>query len=307
MTTLRLPLEIWGIVCELMDSPAFSRDTLLALCKVSKGVAQVAQPVLYRTYDFGEGLDDGKKHLRFLRSILNNTRLAAAVRVVMLDHWVSDIEPHKDKLVEVYGRIAARLGFNTEVFPVGLGFEETEHGLPVRMPAIIQLLLPLLPNLRCLSVTTRHEDHALELLGNLHAVGILEPFASVERLSLSHGDTEMGFTLLDCGPLLALTPNVTTLHLMQCCGVSSDNGGADNEAQKAAVLTNALQRCMPAGIKTLNLNYCNFEHRDLRALLASCPRLERFRYISGGDVATRRTARLATTNSSSPWPPPRPR
>ncbi|KAK7954312.1 hypothetical protein PG988_015006 [Apiospora saccharicola] len=300
MKTLQLPLEIWGIVCEqladenyrqpgnptsmLMDNPASRRDTLLALCRVSKGVAQVAQPVLFRTYDFGEGMNNGKKHLRFLRNILDNPRLAAAVRIVMLDHWVCDIEPHKDELVEVYGRIAARLGFDAGAFAVELDFEENEHGLPTRVPAIIQLLPALLPNLRYLSVTTRHEDDALELLGDLRKAGVLKPFASLEHLTLRHGDTEMGFTLLDCGPLLALTPNVTTLHLMQCRGVSSDDGGADSEEQKAVVLTNALQRCMPTGLKTLDLDCCNLEHRDLRALLANCPHLERFHYYSGGSI-----------------------
>ncbi|KAK8135967.1 hypothetical protein PG984_003907 [Apiospora sp. TS-2023a] len=300
MKTVQLPLEIWGIVCEqladenyrqhgnptsmLMDNLSGSRDTLLALCRVSKGVAQVAQPVLFRTYDFGEGMNDAKKHLRFLRSILDNVRLAAAVRVVMLDHWVCDIEPHKDELVEVYGRIAARLGFDADAFPVELDFEENEHGLPTRVPAIIQLLPPLLPNLRYLSVTTRHEDDALELLSDLRKAGVLKPFISMKHLTLRHGDTEMGFTLLDCGPLLALTPKVTTLHLMQCRGVSSDDGGADSEEQKAVALTNALQRYMPAGIKVLDLDYCNLEQRDLRALLANCSHLERFTYFSGGSI-----------------------
>ncbi|KAK7934713.1 F-box-like domain-containing protein [Apiospora marii] len=306
MKTLQLPLEIWGIVCEQLadehfrqpgnptsmstDNPAGRRETLLALCLVSKGVAQMAQRVLFRTYDFGEGLNDGKKHLRFLRSLLDNARLAAAVRVVMLDHWICDIEPHRDELVAVYGRVAARLGFDAAAFPVALDFEENEHGLATRVPAIMQLLLPLLPNLRYLSVTTRHEEDALKLLSDLREAGVLQPFASVERLTLRHGDTEMGFALLDCAPLLTLTPNATTLHLMQCRGVGGSEDGdggstdTDSEDQKAAVLTNALRRCMPARIKTLDLDYCNLEHRDLRALLASCPRLERFSYYSGGAI-----------------------
>ena len=268
----------------LMDNPAGRRETLLDLCRVSKGVARVAQPVLFRTYDFGEGLNDGKKHLRFLRSVLDNPRLAAAVRVVMFDHWISDIEPHKDELVELYGRVAARLGFDADAFPVELDFDEDEYGVLTRVPGIMQLLLPLLPNLRCLSVTTRHEEHALELLRDLREASVLKPFAAVEHLTLCHGDTADGFIMLDCAPLLALTPNVTTLNLHRCCAAGPTDGGTDSEEQKAVVLTNVLQRCMPAGITTLNLDHCNFEHPDLRALLASCPHLERFHYYSGGAI-----------------------
>ncbi|KAK7967196.1 F-box-like domain-containing protein [Apiospora aurea] len=290
--TPRLPLEIWGVVCEqladenfrepgeptgvLVGNNAAARQTLLTLCEVSKGLARVAQPVLFRTYDFGEGRNDGKKHVRFLRSILDNPRLAASVRAVMLDHWVHDLD--KDEQAAMYGRIADRLGFDTGAFPLDELEEDGPHGLPQRVPTIILLLLPLLPNLTHLTVTTRHEEHALEILDRLHRTGAIQPFASVVQLGLSHGDTELGFDMLTNAPLLALTPNVTTMRLVQCRGVGSDE--ADDESQAAA--QRKLQQCMPRGVRNLSLDYCNLEHADLRALLAYCPRLERFSYSSGG-------------------------
>ncbi|KAK8058488.1 hypothetical protein PG994_008936 [Apiospora phragmitis] len=282
-----LPLKIWGVVCEqladenfrkpgdptgmLTRNPADGRRTLLALCEVSRGIAQVAQPVLFRTYDFDDGRNDGKRHLRFLRSILDNQRLASYVQAVILAHWINEIDA--DELAEVYSRIAARLGFDT-----GEHGPEDGIGIPERIPAILLLLLPLLPNLKCLAVTTRHEEHALELLGRLHQAGVIEPFASVVHLGLRHGDTEMGFDLLANSPLLALTPNATTLRLNQCRGVSSHEGDDDD----GKVAQDMLQRCMPRGIKNLDLDYCNLEHLDVKALLACCPLLERFRYWSGG-------------------------
>ncbi|KAK8065869.1 hypothetical protein PG997_012616 [Apiospora hydei] len=265
----------------LVGNNAAARQTLLTLCEVAKGIARVAQPVLFRTYDFGEGRNDGKKHVRFLRSILDNPRLAASARAVMLDHWVHDID--KDEQVEMYGRIADRLGFDTGAFPLDELEEDGPHGLPQRVPTIILLLLPLLPNLQYLTVTTRHEEHALEILARLHRAGAIQPFASVAQLGLCHSDTELGFDLLTNAPLLALTPNVTTMRLMQCRGVGSDE--ADNDDDKGqATAQRKLQRCMPRGVRNLSLDYCNLEHPDLRALLACCPRLERFAYSSGGSI-----------------------
>ncbi|KAK8035231.1 hypothetical protein PG993_010226 [Apiospora rasikravindrae] len=289
--TSRLPLEIWGLVCEqladenfrepgdptstLVGNNAEARRALRALCEVSRGIAHVAQPALFRTYDFGEGLNDGKKHVRFLRSVLDNARLAASVRAVVLDHWIHEIDA--DEQAEMYGRLADRLGFDTAVYPLGELERVGEHGLPQRVPTVILLLLPLLPNLQYLTMTTRHEEHALEFLGRLHRAGTIRPFASVVQLGLCHGDTEMGFDVLTNGPLLALTPNVTTMRLTQCRGVGSDE--ADDNGQ---AMQRKLQQCMPPGVRNLSLDYCNLEHPDLRALLACCPRLERFSYSSGG-------------------------
>ncbi|KAK8004212.1 acyl-CoA N-acyltransferase [Apiospora arundinis] len=251
MAPAQLTLEIWGVLLS-------SRETLKTLCKVSKGIAQVAQSVLFRWYNMTM-FNGGKRHLLFLRSILDSPRLAASVREVEIEDNIEVLD--EEERTRIYGRIADRLGFDTNTFPLATQQEEAdEREVSQTTPAIILLLLPLLPNLTYLTITGRHEDRSYDVLSRLHQVGHIKPLASVTQLGLHYNDTEMGFDLYLDSPILALTPNATTLNLSMCCGVGVDgefiDGNNDDEDEEGA------------------------------ALLACCPRLERFSYYSGGAVVS---------------------
>ncbi|KAK8032287.1 hypothetical protein PG990_002021 [Apiospora arundinis] len=303
MAPAQLTLEIWGVVCDQLSKENFrppgssevkcdirkllsSRETLKTLCKVSKGIAQVAQSVLFRWYNMTM-FNGGKRHLLFLRSILDSPRLAASVREVEIEDNIEALD--EEERTRIYGRIADRLGFDTNTFPLATQQEEAdEREVSDTTPAIILLLLPLLPNLTYLTITGRHEDRSYDVLSRLHQAGHIKPLASVTQLGLHYNDTEMGFDLYLDSPILALTPNATTLNLSMCCGVGVDgefiDGNNDDEDEEGAVPLQ--QSCIPPSLRHLHLDYCNLGHRHLKALLACCPRLERFSYYSGGAVVS---------------------
>ncbi|KAK7923534.1 hypothetical protein PG985_007605 [Apiospora marii] len=308
------PLEIWILVCETL-ADRISQDPelhytkrgpasdLKALCRVSKGISAEAERALFRShhispYDFywkGNPHEQGfSRLLRFIRTVLDRPHLLSHVRELTLVGPLVELRLWP-ALLETYGRLAQRLGFDPTAFPLyslnGWQMEGVDTVLrrmsspswvnldadgtrrqAVGPEILMFLVIPLLPRLKSLVFTAIKPAWPLpwlDMLGRMSKAGAIKPFDPIVDLRLAW----LGFNALDHFViLLALCPNVEKLALWRCNGTGSDEPPFIEQAGAPG---------FPRNIKTLEMHACVFREPVVRFLLRSCPNLERFVFHAG--------------------------
>lgn len=141
-------------------------------------------------------------------------------------------------------------------------FTELGHGLgceTARLPGLLLLAIPLLPNLQVLDIEIRHtQTHPFELLQQLHAHGVVEPFWRIKDLTLQFfmGWTLTGDPTRRLTPLLALTPKLNTLRLCSCPGFDVTDQGVIQAVRKRMPQASTRSRCATATSRTASSTFC---------------------------------------------------
>ncbi|KAK7968857.1 hypothetical protein PG988_007930 [Apiospora saccharicola] len=332
-----LPLEIWRIICDQLAEDNFrgsdgmftdnrdyglrsirkeARAVLKALCRVSWGIAGMAQAALFKCYHMGDH-QERRSFVQYLGAVLDSPRLAGYAKELVLDEPVRHVHRSfqrercpllttKAEFAAAYARVAARLGFDESRFP----FDFVEQGdlqprFTARLPSTILLAPALLPNLERLGIGwTSKQTRPFELLQQLHALGVVEPFWRVKELTLQfYLWLTPTVVLTRLAPLLAVVPRLTTLRLYSFPGLDAVNQG----------FIEVVRERMPPGLHTLEVRDSYLEDHTVDALLRCCPSgLERFVYVSivvrpdfpqlGPEVTPRQLVRrlLARSGDSAP-------
>ncbi|KAK8140069.1 hypothetical protein PG984_000135 [Apiospora sp. TS-2023a] len=300
-----LPLEIWRIICDQLAEDNFrgsdgtysdnrdcqlrpartkARQALKALCRVSWGIAKMAQAALFKCYHMGDH-QERRTFIQYLGAVLDSPRLAGYTKELVLDEPVfpgykgykrelCPLLTTKAEFAAAYARVAARLGFDESRFP--LDFMEQGELQPrstARLPSTLLLAPALLPNLERLGIgMTSKQGRPFKLLQQLHALGVVEPFWRVKELTLKFYLWEAPTIVLTrLAPLLALVPNLTTLRLYAFPGLDAADQG----------FIEVVREGMPPGLHTLEVRDGYLEDHTVDALLRCCPSgLERFVYVS---------------------------
>ncbi|KAK8140071.1 hypothetical protein PG984_000137 [Apiospora sp. TS-2023a] len=250
---------------------------LLDLCLVSRGFAALAQPLLFRRYDSGFWRRLAKPaHLLFLgEAVLTNPGLGRHVREAHLDDdtQLHDTELPGDVVFDatryaewLWSRMASRLGFDGQVFPC----PSTAYGGTVAFFSLLSVLF--FPELEVLWVDMASPSRALGFLGRLGTLGVTRPLERLRDLTLQYTEDSLSFELSVYFPLLALAPNLTTLHLVRC-ELAWD---PDPEAER----NRGLKRAIPQGITTLEIRQSYFGDESAGLLLQHFRSLRRFVYYS---------------------------
>lgn len=239
---------------------------LANLGKVSRRFAALAQPELFRTYEPVVRHSFKTPHrFGFLETVLARPDLAACVREIHLGNLSLGHRPAYCK--RLYLQMAAALGVDPSLLRPGY------EGLGEECLPLLAILLT--PNVEVLSVRMQELPDAMDLLERSQAMGAVKPLERVRDLTL-HGrnDESNPFELCRLFPLLALTPNVTTLRLANC---NLTRIPATEPSQQRR-----LRRHVPRGLKTLEIWHGCFEHESTGVLLAHLAHLETFVYRSRG-------------------------
>ncbi|KAK8055003.1 hypothetical protein PG993_000230 [Apiospora rasikravindrae] len=284
MVLPQLPPEIWRHICNQLTDDNYrligteladllnkhvsihdhlrAKNALAALSLVSKSIGEMALHARFKCFhmDFS---GDRRVFLKFLRRVLDDPRLAACVKELSVYDWICIKHPANPRSDEAdaaatYARMAARLGVDTAAFPFDVK-ELSPHRNPAgRVPGIILLTLPLLPNLGILRVGIGRERRPFELLRRLRASGVVRPFERVRDLTLASDGDGYGINLTRFSPLLALCPNVATLRLVECTGFDL----------RERDFVRAVRESMPRRIRALEVRDSRFDDRSMNVLLA---------------------------------------
>ncbi|KAK8055018.1 hypothetical protein PG993_000245 [Apiospora rasikravindrae] len=311
----RFPLEIWSHICaqlanEISQDPSLHyghwpgdpSPALKALCRVSKGVSQEAERALFRSYDsrwlYGDERGGAlRRHLHFLRTVLDRPHLLSYVKEVSLSNGLVYGRTTSELVAETYRRLAARLGFDPANFPleekyiplrdydpitiieIDISTAMDNYPMqprPVRLDALLLLALPLFHNLQALTITASAKMFLQDWVAVFQppqVAGTIKPFESIMDLTLDYGYYVEGNSLLDSfGPLLALTPRVERLRLRRCHHMNLDG----------AIRSSLIGQYFPRSVKSLEIDHGIYNHSGMIELLQCCSRLERFVYRSAG-------------------------
>ncbi|KAK8035714.1 F-box domain protein [Apiospora marii] len=247
------------------DAGSGARKALANLGKVSRRFAALAQPELFRTYEpVNRRLSKtSPPRFGFLETVLARPNLAACVREIHLGDVSDDFRPAHHR--RLFLQMAAALGLDPVLLqPV------YEHSSAECLPMLAVLLTP---NLELLSVRLQELPDAMDILERIEATGAAKPLERVRDLTLQSRDDKLNpFELRRFFPLLALTPKITTLRLVNC-NLTWDLDTQPNQEQR-------LRRYLPRGLQTLEIWHSCMQHESMGILLAHLSSLETFVYRS---------------------------
>jgi hypothetical protein len=265
ISLLDVPLEILlSILRYCMPSE------LAALCRTCKLFDSIARPQLYTDVKCDEEVvlvdDDGWRpknyFVSFLGTIFRKPELGACVRCIDYggNGCISLTEKTQSHTLQNLRDISRHLSVELA------SLDDSEYAKDETCESeedLFPLLIPFVPNLKELILTVPYSPQIPGI-----SPAICPPLRKLRSVSLINSDTENGFSLGNerCSLFLRLSPNLEKLTVHMCTSVGDE-----------LALPN---------LRILIFTFSNIGSADLDFIISCTPRLESFRYTSGGCIVS---------------------